>query len=185
MSDESDAIVYRWDGPPRLELHRRPVPAPDGTRRFSHALITQGGVPGVVVVALQEARVLLVEHPRPWAGGTLLELPRGFGEPADGEPGSDVAAGAAARRELREETGYEADAVEVIGRYHPDSALLPGAVAVVRARVRLGAVPGATDGETDGCLWLPLADVPAAVRYGRLRDGHSLAALALLGAARG
>lgn len=177
--------VYLWEGPPRLELLRRDGARPDGSPASSHALLTQDGVPGVVVVALRGDQVLLVEHERPWVGATLLELPRGFGEVADGAPGSDAACCAAATRELLEETGYAAVDPRVLGRYHPDSTLLPAPVAVVRVRVDVDAVAGPTDGEIVRPLWVPAEDLRGLVRDGRLRDGHTLAALAVLEASTG
>ena len=117
--------LYLWEGPPRLELLRRSWIRSDGSPAASHALITQDGIPGVVVVALRVDRLLLVEHERPWAGETLLELPRGFGEVADGVPGTDAACCSAAARELLEETGYRGVDPKVLGRYHPTRRCYP------------------------------------------------------------
>lgn len=73
-------------------------------------------VDGVTVVALtegSEAEVVLVEEYRPRQRRTFLAVPGGAVD--DGE---DVCA--AGRRELREESGYEADSVEYVRSYYPD-----------------------------------------------------------------
>jgi ADP-ribose diphosphatase len=58
--------------------------------------------PGAAVVAVDQAgQVLLVRQPRPAVGGRVLELPAGLLDPGE-EPIE------AARRELREETGFRA-----------------------------------------------------------------------------
>lgn len=172
--------VYRWDGDPRLELVRRIVRWEDGTERRWHALFAQDGIPGVVVVAVRAASFLLVEHDRPWAGGEFLELPRGFGEPSDGERGSDSAAQVGAERELLEETGYRAASSKVLGRYSLDTGLVPGWVAVVQVTVDEMSPRGEIDGEIRDHRWVPESALPELVASGALRDGHSLAAAAML-----
>lgn len=70
------------------------------------------GTSGVVVIAARTAddRVLFVEQHRPPVGARVIELPAGLaGDLAGAE---EEALEEAARRELLEETGYAADALE-------------------------------------------------------------------------
>jgi len=73
--------------------------------------------PFVLAVALYQTELLMVRHYRQGTDTTYLELPAGYREP--GEAPED-----AARRELREETGFEAATATLLGELHP----LPGYV---------------------------------------------------------
>lgn len=92
------------------------VERPDGTRGNYYWV---DPVDGVTVVALAEGtagedeEVVLVEEYRPRQRRTFLTVPGGAVD-AD----EDVCR--AGRRELREESGYEADSVEYVRSYYPD-----------------------------------------------------------------
>ena len=90
------------------------VERPDGSRDEYYWI---DPVDGVTVVALTEVdgteEVVLVEEYRPRQRRTFLTVPGGAVD-----AGEDVRA--AARRELREESGYEADSVEYVRSYYPD-----------------------------------------------------------------
>lgn len=173
--------VYLWEGSPRLELTRQQVTLPSGLTFASHTLIAQNGKPGVVVIAGDAERILLVRQYRPGVGGELLELPRGFGE---NDPGAfespEVAQCADGERELLEETGYKASGSRVLGSYITDSALLPGRVAVVEAIVDHAQHPAALDGEVNAVIWVERTALKRMAREGDFTDAHTLAALALL-----
>src|SRR5260370_4985607 len=66
-----------------------------------------------VVAITEEQQVLIVRQYRPAVGHDTLELPSGLVDAGE-TPGE------AARRELLEETGYEAGEVEVLGGIEPD-----------------------------------------------------------------
>lgn len=70
-----------------------------------------------VLAATTEGLLLLVRQYRPAVGVETLELPSGHVE--DGESPE-----AAARRELLEETGYEAQEFELLGKLMPDTGRL-------------------------------------------------------------
>ena len=86
------------------------VERPDGTRGDYY---WNDPVDGVTVVALDDGEVVLVEEYRPRQRRTFLTVPGGAVD-----AGEDVRR--AARRELREESGYEADSVEYVRSYYPD-----------------------------------------------------------------
>jgi ADP-ribose pyrophosphatase len=98
-----------------LALVREGVVRPDGVRD-EHAFVDAGeeDTPeAVAVVALTPERdVVLVEQYRPTFGETCVECPAGGVR-------EDESFAAAARRELREETGYRAGDVEVLQTYRP------------------------------------------------------------------
>src|SRR5690242_16473540 len=66
-----------------------------------------------IVAITTEQRVLAVRQYRPAVERYTIELPSGLVDPGE-------TPGAAARRELLEETGYAADEVEVLGPMLPD-----------------------------------------------------------------
>lgn len=170
--------VYRWDGPPSIELLRHPVTLPTGHSYLSHTLVTADGRRGVVIVAQREGEVLIVRSHRPAVGRDMWELPRGFGISDRDDPAGSVADGL---RELREETGYDArDAVD-LGGYVTDSSIMPTEVRVIGCEIDADAQPVETDGETSERRWVPRAGLAALIADGVLADAHSLAALAIVG----
>lgn len=82
------------------------VEQPDGSeKKYYWAELA----PAAVVVASTGEELLFVEQYRPAIGQTHLELPAGIIE--DGESATEAGA-----RELREETGFEADGVSLLQR---------------------------------------------------------------------
>jgi 8-oxo-dGTP pyrophosphatase MutT (NUDIX family) len=93
--------------------------------------------------------------------GTVLALPKGHIE--SGEKGAE-----AARREVREEAGIDAELVEKLGdiRYwyqRPDARVLK-VVSFFLLRYRSGSV-GDHDWEVDSAEWVPLEDAPRLLTY--------------------
>ena len=89
------------------------------------------------------------------------------------EPGEEPER--AARREVREETGYRVAIEELLGIHSrvipPGRRLTPGVSdplhtlrSVYRARVTGGRLRNETDGSTDRAEWFPLAEVPTLQR---------------------
>ena len=88
------------------------APVPGGGH--PHYVIQSPDVVVIVAVTPQD-RLLMVRQFRPAAGALTLELPAGHIDP--GETPEQ-----AARRELIEETGYEADAFKLLGSLSPSVA---------------------------------------------------------------
>lgn len=138
------------------------------------------GAVGAVAVCLAgpagRRQILLVRQERRAPGVELLELPRGSAEPDDATPV------ASALRELAEETGVAAESGEDLGLIYTDSGVMAGQVGVV-----LVTLPGPVETtpqpeEVTAALWLPTGEVAARIAAGEVRDGISLAAVALTSA---
>ncbi|MFK4791576.1 NUDIX domain-containing protein [Microbacterium sp. ZW T5_56] len=128
--------------------------------------------PAVFIVAVDEAeRICLVRLDRYTTGS-------GWEVPAGGTDGEDPEA--AARRELREETGFVAREWTLVGRMNALNGIADAPEYVFLAR-GLDAV--ADDGAEqalegiDAVRWVPLAEALALVRDGEISDGESVAAL--------
>jgi ADP-ribose pyrophosphatase len=137
------------------------------------------GIEAAVIVAVDGGHILLVEQFRVPVGRTCLELPAGLiGDETEGEALED-----AARRELEEETGYRAAAIERLGVFHSSPGMTSEAFTLVRATglTRVGE-GGGEEGEDITVHRVPLAELLAFVEAQRA-EGVAVDAkmLALLG----
>lgn len=94
----------------------------------------------VILAIDEEDHVLLVEQYRVPLGRTCLELPAGLvGDDADK---ADEVATDAARRELIEETGYDAARMEVVGEFYSSPGMVTESFTLLRAHGLTKVGPG-------------------------------------------
>jgi ADP-ribose pyrophosphatase len=118
------------------------------------------GVSAAVILAVHGGKAVLVEQYRVPLGARCLELPAGLvGDEEEGE-----AVGAAAARELEEETGYRPERIVDLGRFHASPGMSSEGFTLVRAEglTKVGEGGGVAGEDIDVHL-VPLAEVPAFV----------------------
>lgn len=136
-------------------------------RRDPYTFYRIASVDWVNVVALTPAReVVLIRQFRAGIGEDTLEIPGGMVDPGESP-------GAAALRELREETGYVGEVAEEIGWVHPNPALFDNRCHTFLVRdARDGGQRELDAGEVIESEMVPLAAVPDLIRS--LRITHAL-----------
>ncbi|MEF8778915.1 MAG: NUDIX hydrolase [Natronomonas sp.] len=156
---------------PGFDVVRDDVRLPDGTETEFHYVSEP---PSVVVLPFTEAGDVVVI--REWR----QPVDRiNYGLPAGGLEDDDGDVRAAARRELREETGYEAGVIEQIATYEPSNGLFDSVFHYVVAH---GCEPTADqeldDNESISVETTTFDELQQQAAIGELRDGRS--ALAIL-----
>ena len=139
------------------------------------------GVSAAVMLAVDEGYVLLVEQQRVPVGARCVELPAGL--VGDEEEGEEVET--AAIRELEEETGYRAERMVNLGRFHASPGMSSEGFTLLRAEgLTKTGEGGGVAGEDIEVHRVPIGEVAAFLEAKR-REGRAMDAklLLLLGAA--
>ena len=128
-----------------------------------------------VAALTPDNQVVLVEQYRHGAGAICLEMPGGAVDPGD------VSLTAAAERELREETGYTADSLQLVSSLYANPATQTNRVHFVLATgCHREGEPQLEDGEEGlRVKLLPVADVQAGLRVGLIEPVMQVAGLLL------
>lgn len=123
-----------------------------------------------VIPLTPQREVVLIRQYRHGLREVTLEIPGGIVESGDSPL-------QAARRELREETGYEAAEMISLGYVHPNPAFLNNRCFSFLARdVVLAGEPQQDDKEDIGVVIRPLEEIPTLIRDGRITHSLILAA---------
>ncbi len=161
----SSQIVY--DGR-AVKLRVDTVQMPGG-RKTTREIVEHADCVAIVAIDA-EGNVLLVRQFRKPAEKELLEIPAGGIDHGE-EPG------AAVRRELMEETGYQPERVKRLGGFYS----APGYCSeYLYLYLATGLTPGqlhAEDTESISLVRVPLARIPALVASGSICDAKSIAGL--------
>ena len=128
------------------------------------------GVGAAVMLAADPGHVILVEQYRVPVGARCVELPAGL--VGDEEAGEEIRA--AAIRELEEETGYRAERMVDLGRFHASPGMSSEAFTLLRAEglTKVGE-GGGVEHEEIAVHRVPVAEVPAFVAAKR-REGAAV-----------
>lgn len=118
------------------------------------------GIRAVVILAVEDGEVLLIDQYRVPLGKRCLELPAGL----IGDEHDDDTPESAAVRELVEETGFTAAEVTDLGEYHSSPGMVSESFTLVRASGLTRVGEGGGIGDEDIVIHrVRLADVPAFV----------------------
>jgi 8-oxo-dGTP pyrophosphatase MutT (NUDIX family) len=124
-----------------------------------------------IVPITPDGQVVMVRQHRHGTGESTLEIPGGLVDPHDASPL------AAARRELEEETGFQAGEIVPTGVIAPNPAMMNNRCHSFLARdVRKVGEPQLDDGEDIEVVLMPLAEIPERVARGEF--SHSLVVVA-------
>jgi ADP-ribose pyrophosphatase len=146
----SDAPATMWEGKYIKVIKHGPWEYVSRTR----------GVTAAVILAVHDGHVILVEQYRMPLKAMSLEIPAGLvGDETEGE---EIAA--AAIRELEEETGYRAERVVDLGRFHASPGMSSEGFSLLRAEglTKVGE-GGGVESEDIKVHRVPLADIHAFV----------------------
>ena len=165
LRDPGDPPEYRGH---RLRVRRERHALPDGRRVSLDAV----RVPAVAYVLplLDDGRVVLLRQYRPIVGAELWELPAGTIEAGESPE-------TCARRELREEAGYEAGRLEPLGEALADPGLTDERIFLFVARDLRPGARGLDADEHIEVAPVPLADAYRMVDAGEILDAGTLIAL--------
>jgi ADP-ribose pyrophosphatase len=155
---------------PGFAVRRDDVTLPDGRETDFH--VVDEGDTVVILPFTPEGRVVVIEEWRQAVDHVARGLPAGGIEPAD-ESVTD-----AARRELTEETGYEAGAIEHLTSAEPANGLLTTTNHYLVARdCRPTAEQDLDPNESIRVEITGLEDLRGAVRDGEIRDARTALAI--------
>lgn len=159
-----------------FEVHVEEALSPRTGRPHDFYVIKTGDWVGIIPLT-PDREVLLVRQFRHGSKSFSLEIPGGLVEGDDPEE--------AARRELREETGYEAEGLELLGVLRPQPAIFDNRYFTFLALgVKEVGRPILDEGEDLELVKVPLEEIPALMARGEIDHALVFASFQLLGLRR-
>lgn len=140
-----------------------------GGRSFERDLLVHPGA-SVVIAMPSPGRLVMVRQFRPGPGGWVLELPAGTVE-EDEDPAET------AKRELREETGYEAEEVERLFSFYSSPGLSTEVMHVFLARGLKRSKASPEKDEVLETVEVGLEKALEMIKAGEIVDGKTIASL--------
>ncbi|MBN1995222.1 MAG: NUDIX hydrolase [Anaerolineae bacterium] len=156
---------------PWVSLYTDRVQFPGGRIVEKHHILEFGKTSVGVVVINPQGQILLVQAYRYTTDTVEWEIPAG-----NAEPGETVLA--AARREVREESGYETTGHQLLYTYHPINGIsnLVFHLVSCQATQKMGDFDR---NEIKACRWVSLQEIRRMIGAKLIRDGYSLTGLLL------
>jgi ADP-ribose pyrophosphatase len=151
-----------------LRVRRDRVRLPNGGETTREYIVHPGAV--LIVPVLPDGRLVLERQFRYPVGQVMLEFPAGKLDPQEMPL-------ATAKRELREEVGYVADAWQPIGIIHPEIGYSTEAIAMFVATGLTHVGAQLDDGEFLDVVVMTEDELLAAFDAGLVTDGKTVAAL--------
>lgn len=167
---EIENSYLAWEGPSwQLRVDRLKLP---GGGTMERGYIEHPGA--VALVPVQQTagglEVLMVRQYRAALDQTILELPAGTRHP-------DETQRECAQRELREETGFQAGSLTLLGRIWPAPGVSSEEMAIFLAEdLSPAPLPGDADEDIEAAP-TPFADLWEMAQNGRIQDAKSIIAL--------
>ncbi len=119
-----------------------------------------------IIPLTPENDVIMIRQFRAGIRECTLEIPGGMVDPTDASPMD------AARREMREETGYDGERIVLLGSVHPNPAILNNRCSTFLATdVLPTGRPQLDGGEDIEVESVPLRQIPKLIRRGRITHG--------------
>jgi 8-oxo-dGTP pyrophosphatase MutT (NUDIX family) len=157
-------VVHSWA---MFRLLRRFVTGPQGTSFERTFVSTPGAVASVAITSLGE--IVLVSQYRASFDSFVLEIPAGMRD-VEGEDPSETAV-----RELREETGFDAQSIEMLGECLSSPGVTDSSVIVYLAQgLTAGEFqPHGPEEEAMSTVLVPFSEALKMIDDGRLTDAKS------------
>ncbi len=139
---------------------------PKGGFKIERSIVRHEGS-AVMMAVDARRRVLLVRQYRLPAGGYLWELPAGRLDPGETPL-------KAAKRELREETGYRARTWKRLATFWPSPGYVSEKMTIFLATDLTEGAAGPMDDERIETRWFTRKELGEMIRAGRIQDGKTL-----------
>ena len=151
-----------------LDVFDDEIQLPNGKK--SHREVIRHCQAAAILAINEKGEVLLEDQYRYPYDAIITEIPAGKADPNE-EPLTT------AKRELEEETGYQARKIQELGLFYPSVGYTDEAIHLFLAEDLYKTHQHLDDGEMLNYYFLPLDEVLKKVRSGEINDGKKLAAL--------